>query len=332
MQVADLEHAALGGAVVAGLGALLDVATGAERLVARAGEDDSLHAVVGPRSAKRVDQLLDGAATEGVVPVRPVDPDHCRRVVDGVVHILVVSHISQADMAQSPIGSPRAARRRVRPGRRPAGRDAHAARRRRSLDWSREGSPAGEHPPCRGRCVPGRGLRGRRATPLPERGRAVRPAGRGVGARDPLQHQDHSAGAGSREGPAGRRVLLHRDQPGGPGRCGRARRRRLQRAVLQHPQRRRAGARRDRRVGAQADREVPSDARRHLGQVGEGQPRDPRPHARHRRLRQHRHPAVQRRRGRRPAGDLLRHRRPAGPRQRPPGRQRWTSCWPSRTS
>ena len=53
-----------------------------------------------------------------------------------------------------------------------------------------------------------------------------------------------------------------------------------------------------------------------------GQPRGARPHARHRRLRQHRHPALQPRRGARLPGDLLRHRRPARPRQRPPGAAR----------
>ena len=92
VQVADLEHAALGGAVVAGLGALLDVAAGAERLVARAGEDHRLHAVVGPRGAERPDQLLDRAAAERVVPLRPVDGDHRGGALDGVVHVLVVGH------------------------------------------------------------------------------------------------------------------------------------------------------------------------------------------------------------------------------------------------
>lgn len=48
VQVADLEHAALGGAVVAGLRSLLDVAARAERLLPRTGEDDRLHRVVGP--------------------------------------------------------------------------------------------------------------------------------------------------------------------------------------------------------------------------------------------------------------------------------------------
>ena len=70
VQVADLEHSALGRAVVAGLRALLDVAAGAERLLARAGEDDRLHRVVGPRRAEGLDQLLDGLAAEGVVALR----------------------------------------------------------------------------------------------------------------------------------------------------------------------------------------------------------------------------------------------------------------------
>ena len=46
----------------------------------------------------------------------------------------------------------------------------------------------------------------------------------------------------------------------------------------------------------------------------------------HRRLRQHRHPAVQRRRGDRYAGGVLRHRRPARARQRPAASARSTSC------
>ena len=107
----------------------------------------------------------------------------------------------------------------------------------------------------------------------------------------------------------------------------------VQRAVLQHPQRRGAGDRRDHRAGPPAHREDRSrmhDGR--LGQVGQGQPRDPRPHARHRRLRQHRHPAVEPGRGARPAGDLLRHRRPARARQRPPDADASTSCSPRPTS
>ncbi len=55
----------------------------------------------------------------------------------------------------------------------------------------------------------------------------------------------------------------------------------------------------------------------HLGQVGRRGPRGPRPQARHRRLRQHRHPAVGAGREPRHVGLLLRHRRQAGPGQRP---------------
>ena len=116
------------------------------------------------------------------------------------------------------------------------------------------------------------------------------------------------------------RRVLHRHQPDRPRRRRPAGHRRVQRAVLQHPQRRRARHRRDHRARAAAPREDPADARRHLGQVRAGQPRGARPHARHRRLRQHRHPAVQPRRGPRLPGDLLRHRRPARARQRAPGR------------
>ena len=54
-----------------------------------------------------------------------------------------------------------------------------------------------------------------------------------------------------------------------------------------------------------------------LGQGGRRQPRGPRPHAGHRRLRQHRHPAVGARREPRHARLLLRHRRQARARQRP---------------
>ena len=54
-------------------------------------------------------------------------------------------------------------------------------------------------------------------------------------------------------------------------------RRRLQRAVLQHPQRGRAGRRRDDRADPSADREERRAARRRLGQVGQGRARDARP-------------------------------------------------------
>ena len=201
----------------------------------------------------------------------------------------------------------------------------HAERRCRPnsgscLPFSREGPAAREHPPARRRDRSSATASRSSSARVPGRGRAGRGAARRAPARHPLQHQGHAAGARRRHRPAGGRLLLHRHQPGRPRRRRRARHRGVQRAVLQHPQRRRARHRRDHRAGPPAAREDPADARRHLGQVGQGQPRGPRPHARHRRLRQHRHPAVQPRRGARLAGDLLRHRRPARARQRPPGR------------
>ncbi len=62
----------------------------------------------------------------------------------------------------------------------------------------------------------------------------------------------------------------------------------------------------------------PRDARRHLGEVGRGRPRGPRPDARHHRLRQHRHPALGARREPRHVRRVLRHGREAGAGQRPP--------------
>ena len=161
-------------------------------------------------------------------------------------------------------------------------------------------------------------VRGRAAHRLAERGRAGRDPARGRHARHPVQHQDHPAGA--RAAPdlvaigcfciGTNQVDL--EAAAAQGRRG------VQRAVLQHPQRRRAGDRGDHLAGPPAAGEDREDARGRLGQVGQGQPRGPRPDPGHRRLRQHRHPALERGRVTGPAGDLLRHRRPAGPRQRPP--------------
>src|SRR5690606_22207649 len=92
VQVTDLEQAAFGGAVVPGRRALLDVSTGAERLLARAGEDDRPHSLVGPCLAEGFDHFFDRLAAEGVVPVRPVDGDDRGGVGDGVVDVLVVAH------------------------------------------------------------------------------------------------------------------------------------------------------------------------------------------------------------------------------------------------
>jgi hypothetical protein len=89
VQVADFEHAALGRPVVAGLGALLDVAAGAEGLIARAGEDDRRHPGIGPRGAKRFHQLLDRLAAKGVVALGPIDRDDCGGLVDLIADVFV---------------------------------------------------------------------------------------------------------------------------------------------------------------------------------------------------------------------------------------------------
>src|SRR3954470_2716619 len=70
VQVADLEHAALRGAVVARIGTLLDLAAGAERLLAGSDENDRLDASVRPGGPESGDQLLDRLAAEGVVALR----------------------------------------------------------------------------------------------------------------------------------------------------------------------------------------------------------------------------------------------------------------------
>ena len=88
VQVADLEHAALGGPVVPGLRPLLDVTAGAERLLPLAGQDHHLHRLVGPRQPEGLDQLLHRPTTERVVPVRPVDRDHPDGPVDLVPDVL----------------------------------------------------------------------------------------------------------------------------------------------------------------------------------------------------------------------------------------------------
>ena len=127
----------------------------------------------------------------------------------------------------------------------------------------------------------------------PRRGRARRPALRRPAARAsapaPRCTRD---GARRRARPARGRRLLHRHEPDRPGRRGGARRRRLQRALLQHPQRRRARARRDHLADPPADREERPRCTPASGTSRPRQPRGARPQARHRRLRQHRQPAL----------------------------------------
>ena len=185
------------------------------------------------------------------------------------------------------------------------------------------------HPRTAARANPSRGgraaavgrLRGHQPGPGAGRGRADRGARRRAPARHPVQDPDHRQGAQRGPEPAGHRRLLHRHQPDRPAVGHRARRDGVQRPVLQHPQRGRAGDRRADRPDPAADREERADALRRLGQVRRRRARGPRPNPGHRRLRQHRHPAVGA--GREPghAGAVLRHRRPARAGQRPPLRQ-----------
>ena len=101
----------------------------------------------------------------------------------------------------------------------------------------------------------------------------------------------------------------------------------VQRAVLQHPQRGRAGPGRDHRADPAADREERGDARRGVGQGRRGQPRGTRPDAGHRRVRQHRHPAVGARREPGHDGvDFYDTADKLGAGQRAALRHAWTSC------
>ena len=92
VQSADLEHARLAGPIVPGLGALFDVAAGAERLLAGAGEDDRLDLPVGPGQPEGLDELLDGLGPEGVVALGPVDRHDRRRVLHDVGDVLELGH------------------------------------------------------------------------------------------------------------------------------------------------------------------------------------------------------------------------------------------------
>ena len=138
------------------------------------------------------------------------------------------------------------------------------------------------------------------------RGRAGCRAGRRRPARYPVQDPGDHGGPGAPSGTGGRGRLLHRHQPDRPRRRRRCRGGGVQRAVLQHPQRGGTGHRGDHQPRPAAERPGPRPARRRLGQVGDRQPRGPRADAGHRRLRQHRQPAVGAGRGPGHAGAVLR--------------------------
>ena len=158
-------------------------------------------------------------------------------------------------------------------GARTAARDAGLSSRAADLGkcgvhitWSGEGAAAGEHPsrsrPAARRCRAG----GHRAAIRPRTKADLAAALPGVallGIRSKTRVSRGRAGRGP--GPAGGRGVLHRHRSDRPGSGLGARRRRVQRAVLEHAQRRRADPGRDHRADPPAHREGPGDAR---GQYG----------------------------------------------------------------
>src|SRR5207247_157945 len=87
-----LEQPAGRGAVVAGLGALLLVAAGAERPLAGAREADDAHVGARPGAFEAGDQLVDRARAERVEPVGAVDGDPGEAVLDLVADIGELGH------------------------------------------------------------------------------------------------------------------------------------------------------------------------------------------------------------------------------------------------
>ncbi|MNC17688.1 hypothetical protein D3C75_655770 [compost metagenome] len=88
LQFLDRQADQAAAVVLAGVGAL--VATGAERLVAGAGEDDDADGLVPAGAVEGVDQLQAGLAAEGVVAIRPVDGDGGDAIDFGVQNVFVV--------------------------------------------------------------------------------------------------------------------------------------------------------------------------------------------------------------------------------------------------
>ena len=119
----------------------------------------------------------------------------------------------------------------------------------------------------------------------------ARGARRRAPARHPLAHADHRRGDRRHPLAGGDRLLLGRHQPGRSRRLPHHGHPGLQRAVLQHALGRRADHGRDRHADAAHLPEVGVRARRRLGQERGRLQRGARQDARHRRLRQHRHPA-----------------------------------------
>src|SRR4029077_1387095 len=92
VQGVDFEQTARRRPVVTGLGALLLIATGAKRLVARPGQADHPDIGTTPRLFEAVHELVDGACSKRVVPLRAVDRDPRQAVLDLVGHIGEFGH------------------------------------------------------------------------------------------------------------------------------------------------------------------------------------------------------------------------------------------------
>ena len=134
--------------------------------------------------------------------------------------------------------------------------------------------------------------------------------------RHPLADAPHRGRhRGRAQAPVHRR-LLHRHQPDRPRRGHEARHPRLQRALLEHALRGRAGAGGDRLPAARHPGQERPPAPRGVGQVGGRRPRGAGQDPRHRGLREHRHPALGDGGGARHERLLLRRRHQAAPGQR----------------
>src|SRR5215472_10080573 len=102
VQRLDLEDAALGWAVVAGLLALLLVAAGTERSVPCPRQRHDADLPINPGHLERADQLVYGAAPKSVVSLGPVDRDPGHAAVSFVEN---VSHTESKRRACTRVGS-----------------------------------------------------------------------------------------------------------------------------------------------------------------------------------------------------------------------------------
>ena len=92
VQGVDLEQTAVRRAVITGLGALLLIPAGAEGLLSGTGQADRAYLGTAPSQLERLDELVDGLRTEGVVAFRPVDGDPRQAVINLVGDIGKLSH------------------------------------------------------------------------------------------------------------------------------------------------------------------------------------------------------------------------------------------------